>query len=129
MEPKFLSLSEVLEIHRDQIQRYGGDLGVRDLGLLQSAIAMPAAGFGDTYFHTDIFEMAAAYLFHIVQNHPFIDGNKRAGAVASIVFLDLNDISLAADEDQFERLVLRVAEGKADKAEITAFFRANAGEI
>ena len=70
MTPEFLSLAEALEIHRDQIERYGGNTGIRDLGLLQSALAMPAAGFGERYLHTDLFEMAAAYLFHIVQNHP-----------------------------------------------------------
>lgn len=123
MEPTFLSLAEVLEIHRDQIQRYGGDAGIRDMGLLQSAIAMPTAGFGDSYFHADLFAMAAAYVFHIVQNQPFVDGNKRAGAVAAIVFLDLNDAPLDADEKAFELLVMGVADGKVDKAEIAAFFR------
>jgi death-on-curing protein len=74
-DPVFLSLGDVIEIHRDQIARYGGDPGIRDLGLLQSAVAIPAAGFGGRFLHTDLFEMAAAYLFHISQNHPFIDGN------------------------------------------------------
>ena len=81
MNPIFLSLAEVLEIHRDQIERYGGDPGIRDLDLLQSALAIPAAGFGGQYLHNDLYEMAAAYLFHITQNHPFVDGNKRTGAV------------------------------------------------
>jgi len=67
LNPIFLSLGEVLEIHRDQIERYGGSPGIRDLGLLQSALAMPAAGFGGRYLHTDLFEMAAAYLFHITR--------------------------------------------------------------
>ncbi len=88
MTPVSLSLAEVLEIHRDQIERYGGHAGLRDLGLLQSALAMPAARFGGRYLHGDLLEMAAAYLFHIEQNHPFIDGNKRTGTVAAIVFQD-----------------------------------------
>jgi death-on-curing protein len=124
-DPVFLTLGEVIEIHRDQIERYGGDPAIRDLGLLQSAMAMPAAGFGGRYLHTDLFEMAAAYLFHITQNHPFIDGNKRTGAVAALVFLSLNAIDLIADEKEFERIVFGVAQGKIDKASLAEFFRNN----
>src|SRR6266702_1459663 len=97
MAPTFLTTDQVLEIHSDQIARYGGMAGVRDLGLLQSALAQPQATFGGQLLHADLFEMAAAYLFHLVQNHPFVDGNKRVGAVAAIVFLLTNgqDISLS----------------------------------
>jgi death-on-curing protein len=123
--PVFLSLAEVLEIHRDQIERYGGHAGLRDLGLLQSALAMPAAGFGGRYLQGDLLEMAAAYLFHIVQNHPFIDGNKRTGTVAAIVFLSLNGIELEADEIQLEKLVFDVAKGKAGKYTVVDFLRKN----
>jgi death-on-curing protein len=123
VNPVFLSLGEVLEIHRDQIERYGGDPGIRDLGLLQSALAMPGAGFGGRYLHSDLFAMAAAYLFHIVQNHPFADGNKRTGAVAALVFLSLNGIEIDADEEEFESMVLSVAQGRSDKAAVTEFFR------
>ena len=73
----FLTLAEVIEIHTDQIKRYGGTDAIRDMGLLSSAVAMPYASFHDTFLHADIFEMAAAYAFHVSQNHPFIDGNKR----------------------------------------------------
>lgn len=124
-DPVFLTLGEVIEIHRDQIERYGGDPGIRDLVLLQSAMATPVAGFGGRYLHTDLFEMAAAYLFHITQNHPFVDGNKRTGAVASLVFLSLNDIEIDADEEEFEKNVRGVAEGKIDKAAVAEFFRNN----
>jgi len=123
MTPDFLSFAEVLEIHRDQIERYGGKTGIRDLGLLQSALAMPAAGFGGRYLHGDLFEMAAAYLFHIVRNHPFVDGNKRTGAVAALVFLSLNGMEIEASEDIFEQTVRAVAEGKMDKSAIAGFFR------
>jgi death-on-curing protein len=71
----FLTLAEVIDIHTDQVERYGGSHGVRNMNLLSSAVAMPAASFGGNYLHADIFEMAAAYGFHIAQNHPFIDGN------------------------------------------------------
>jgi death-on-curing protein len=86
MSPLFLTLDEILLIHENQLKLYGGDSGLRDLGLLQSALSMPSAGYGDEYFHKDLYEMAAAYLFHIVKNHPFVDGNKRVGFVASYVF-------------------------------------------
>ncbi|MBI5598983.1 MAG: type II toxin-antitoxin system death-on-curing family toxin [Deltaproteobacteria bacterium] len=125
-EPVFLGLDEVVEIHRDQIERYGGHPGIRDMDLLQSAVAMPAAGFSEDYLHADIFEMAAAYLFHIIRNHPFVDGNKRTGAVAAAVFLMMNGIELHANEDSFEKLVRSVAGGRTDKAEAAAFFRKHA---
>ncbi len=125
MEPTFLTLDEVLAIHRDQHDRYGGSDGVRDWGLLQSAIAMPAATFGGQFLHSDVCEMAAAYLFHIVQNHPFFDGNKRVGAVAAYVFLALNDTRLTADNDTYADLVLTVARGETPKSAIAEFFRAN----
>ncbi|MDO8717319.1 MAG: type II toxin-antitoxin system death-on-curing family toxin [Dehalococcoidales bacterium] len=126
IEPVFLGLDEVIGIHNDQIKRYGGHAGIRDLDLLKSAITTPAVGFGGDYLYTDIYAMAAAYLFHLVRNHPFIDGNKQTGAVASIVFLMMNGIELHTDEDAFEKMVLSVAEGNLDKDEITQFFRDNA---
>jgi len=125
VEPAFLTIDEVLAIHRDQIARYGGSEGVRDWGLLQSAIAMPAATFGGQFLHCDLCEMAAAYLFHIVKNHPFIDGNKRVGAVAAYVFLALNDVRLTADNDTYADLVLTVARGETPKSAVAEFFRAN----
>jgi death-on-curing protein len=118
-------LEEVVAIQRDQIDRYGGSLGVRDWGLLKSAAAMPAATFGGQFLHSDLCEMAAAYLFHIVQNHPFIDGNKRVGAVAADVFLSLNDTTLIANEDDFAELVLAVARGELSKSGVAEFLRAN----
>jgi death on curing protein len=123
VNPKFLNLAEVLAIHNDQIDRYGGSFGVRDMGLLHSALAIPAASFGGSFLHNDLFEMAAAYLFHIVQNHPFVDGNKRTGAVAALVFLSLNDIEIDADEDSFEKMVLDVAASRADKSTVAGLFR------
>lgn len=129
MDPLFLDLDEVLEIHQDQVRRYGGDVGVRDVGLLQSALAMPSAGFGNQYYHKDIYEMAAAYLFHIVQNHPFVDGNKRVGAMAAFIFLRLNAIRMTATESRFERLVRSVSQGKTDKQTAAAFFRKNSKRV
>jgi death-on-curing protein len=121
----FLRLAEVVAIHRDQISRYGGSTGVRDWGLLRSALAMPAATFGGRYLQSDICEMAAAYLFHIVSNHPFVDGNKRVGAVAADVFLTLNDLRLTATSDDYADLVLAVARGETSKSALAEFFRAH----
>ena len=86
MDPIFLTLNQIIAIHEDQIERYGGELSVRSMELLESAVAMPSAGFGDQYLHKDIYEMAAAYLFHICMNHPFVDGNKRTADVAAESF-------------------------------------------
>src|SRR4030042_6190297 len=86
----FLTLAEVIEIHNDQIQRYGGKAGIGDLNLLSSAISMPYASFSGTFLHAGIYEMAAAYAFHISQNHPFVDGNKRTALAAALVFLEMN---------------------------------------
>jgi death-on-curing protein len=87
---------------------------------------MPRSGFGDRYFHVDLFEMAAAYLYHLVQSHPFVDGNKRAGAMVAFVFMKLNGLTLVADEEEFETLVLDAAQGKADKGIIAQFFQMHA---
>jgi len=122
-DPVFLHLDEVLEIHRDQIERYGGTLGIREPELLQSAVSTPATQFGGQFLHRDIYEMAAAYLFHITQNRPFLDGNKRTGAVTALVFLGLNGIEIDAAEDDFEQLVRSVAQGQSDKPEIAEFLR------
>jgi death-on-curing protein len=121
--PRFLTLAEVLGILQDQITRYGGEYGVRDLGLLSSAIAVPQASFGGQIAHTDLFEMAAAYAFHISQNHPFIDGNKRVALASALVFLDLNGIRLSDPKDKLYPLMMRVASSSASKAEVAAVFR------
>ncbi len=119
----FLTLEQVIEIQADQIARYGGSHGTRDAALLQSAVAMPQATFGNQYLHGDLFEMAAAYLFHIVQNHPFVDGNKRVGAMAAFTFMRINGYLLNADDISFENLVLDAARGKTTKEAVADFFR------
>ncbi len=123
MEPEFLHIDEVLQIHEDQLERYGGDSGLRDFGLLASAVETPRASFGGQFLHTDLIEMAAAYLFHLVQNHPFVDGNKRTGAAAALVFLDLNGVEMEIDDDALVDQVLAVARGEAGKAEVAEFLR------
>ncbi|MBN2475889.1 MAG: type II toxin-antitoxin system death-on-curing family toxin [Pirellulales bacterium] len=121
--PDFLHVEDVLDLHAAQVTLYGGEHGVRDMGLLESAVAQPQATFGGEHLHKDLFEMAAAYLFHIVQNHPLLDGNKRTGAVAALVFLDINGIEIDAPKGSLYDLTMSVAMGQTDKAQIADFFR------
>lgn len=113
--PEFLDIEDVLELHELQLARYGGADGVRDRGLLESALAQPQATFNGEFIHSDLFAMAGAYLFHIVQNHPFVDGNKRTGVLAMLVFLDLNGISITRGTPGLYELTLGVAEGRVSK--------------
>jgi len=117
----FLTLDEVLALHADQIERYGGRPGIREIGLLQSALGVPAATFEGRFLHGSLHEMAAAYLFHLVRDHPFIDGNKRTGLAALLAFLGLNSYWLDADPKELEKFVRSVAAGKISKAEIAVF--------
>jgi death on curing protein len=126
MPVEFLELHLVLRLHESLIERYGGGHGVRDLGLLVSAIEQPKTMFAGQYLHDDVFAMAAAYLLHIVQNHPFIDGNKRTGAASAVIFLDINGVSIEADEDGLVEITLATATGSASKTDIAAFFKAHA---
>lgn len=121
MKIRFLGLDEVLALHADQIDRYGGAGGVRDLGLLESAVATPEASFGSDYLHATLPEMAAAYLFHLAQNHAFVDGNKRVAAAAAFLFLFLNDLVLECTEDELVDLTLGIASGRITKAEAAVF--------
>jgi death-on-curing protein len=123
MNPQFLTLEEVMDIHRNQIERYGGTLGVRDAALLESALAAPQSGFGDQYLHGDFFEMASAYLFHVVQNHPFLDGNKRVGTAAALTFLELNGVETKIPNQALVATVRAVAQGETEKSAIAVFFR------
>ena len=123
MPTLFLDIERVLRIHLSMIDRYGGEEGVREIGLLHSAIAMPQASFGGRPLHKDLFEMAAAYLYHIVQNHPFLDGNKRTAVATAIIFLAMNDVEIETDEDALVDLTISVACGEAGKSEIAQFFR------
>lgn len=122
MEPVFLSLDEVLEIHRQQIERYGGSTGLRDAGALESAVATPQAMFGGEFLHRSIPAMAAAYLFHLCQNHPFIDGNKRAGANAAVTFLLMNDWEPTFEQEELVEVVLAVASSRLSKQPLIEIF-------
>jgi death-on-curing protein len=114
----FLAVEAVLVLHQLQLERVGGSAGLRDRGLLESAVAQPQASFGGTYAHDGLLAMAAAYLFHIVSNHPFVDGNKRTGLLAAQVFLVRNGVVIKHDSEAFYALTMGVAEGRVDKVAV-----------
>ncbi|MEH2350279.1 MAG: type II toxin-antitoxin system death-on-curing family toxin [Nostoc sp.] len=119
--PKFLTISQVLDIHQRQIQRFGGTSGVRDEGLLDSALAQPQATFGGELLHSTIHEQAAAYLYHVAMNHPFIDGNKRTAFAVMDTFITLNHYSLNLSPEQAYNLVIQVVQKEIYKKELSVF--------
>ena len=120
LNPEFLTVEQVLMLHQRQLERFGGGAGLRDQGLLESAVAQPQASFGGELAHDGLFAMAAAYLFHIVSNHPFVDGNKRVGLLAAMTFLHINGIRILHGSEALYALTIGVAEGRIDKAAVTA---------
>lgn len=118
-----LSIGSVREIHAEAIRQFGGLRGIRDENLLASAVLAPQSSFGGKSPYADIVEIAAAYLFYICKNHPFLDGNKRTAMMAAIVFLRFNGIEPKADSEQWERLMLDVAASKLDRAATTRRLR------
>ncbi len=127
--PIFLTVDHVLAIHRRMIDEFGGVPEVRDYGLLESAVAMPAARFVGEFLHHGVPAMAASYLFHICKNHPFFDGNKRTAVAAAEIFVLINGMRLVATNKEIEHLTLGVVEGTISKDETIAFFRKKVTEI
>lgn len=126
---KFLDKQTILAFHHDQVKIYGGRQGVRDEGLLESAIAQPKASFEGEYVHETIFDMAAAYGFHICNNHPFFDGNKRTALVTVYTFLFVNGFRLKADKKSVFAVMLDLANGELEKEALANFLEENAKEI
>ena len=122
-DPLFLTSDDVLQFHADQFELSGGDPAILDIEKFESAIAQPRMTWQGRYLHEDLSAMAAAYLFHIVQNHGFADGNKRTGLNAAIVFLEINGFALDWPLDETEQLVLGVAKGELGKDEVANFIR------
>ena len=123
MNPDFLSLDEVLSLHDEQIAGYGGLDGIRDKGLLESAVAMPQMTFGGEYLHQNLFEMAAAYAFHIAENQPFLDGNKRTGLMAALVFLDINGYVVLDEEMRLYDAMIAIANKEIGKTELAELLK------
>lgn len=115
----FLTVALVRELHAEALVQFGGSHGLRDEALLESAVAAPQATFGGESVYANLEEMAAAYLFYLCRNHPFVDGNKRVALGACVVFLRLNGIEPAPDGPEWESLVLDVAASKLDREQTT----------
>ena len=122
-EPVWIEEDLVLAIHDRQLAEHGGAEGVRDVPLLLSALARAQNHFA--YESSDIVELAAKYMAGLVQNHPFVDGNKRTGFVVGVLFLELNGCRFTASEEAAAQVVLELAAGRIDETGLTAFLRAN----
>lgn len=120
---RFLSVEDVLLIHSDTLHVEGGLAGLRDAGLLDSAVMMPRQQFVGQYLHEGLAVMAAAYLYHIAQNHQFNDGNRRAAVMAALLFLDANGVKRLPDPEELEVITLGVASGSVTKADLADWFR------
>jgi death on curing protein len=121
MDPHFLTLEEVLSIHESRIRLYGGSTGIRDMGLLQSAIGNVEATFDGRFLHETLFEMGASYLYNLCRNHPFIEGNKRTALACALVFLALNGVRIDCRDDEVVDPVVGIASGTASKASVAVF--------
>jgi death-on-curing protein len=122
-DPFFLTLDEVLEIHDAQITAFGGTLGIRSREALESAVATPRAGFGGEFLHPTLWHMAAAYAFHIAENQPFLDGNKRTAIVAAITFLDLNGFLVVDPDERLYDAMMAIAARGLDKDGLAELLR------
>lgn len=123
LDPVFLEIDDVLLMHDDQLHNFGGTAGIRDQGALESAVAVPSSTFDGRYLHTDLFEMAAAYAFHIAENQPFLDGNKRTGLNAAVVFLDLNGWLVPDPAERLSNAILQIAARRLDKRGLADLLR------
>jgi death on curing protein len=119
----FLTIEEIIDFNRLLIKLYGGIFGIRDYNLLDSALHQPQFFIAGNYIHKDIYLMAAAYLYHIIKNHPFIDGNKRTGIFAAINFLEYNYVEIDLDQKEFYKLAIDVANSKMSKQKIANFLK------
>jgi death-on-curing protein len=121
--PEFLGVDDVIALHDALLEEHGGQSGIRDRGLLESAIAMPMATFDGAFLHEDLFTMAAAYAFHIAENQPFVDGNKRAAMGAALVFLDINGVDVPEATDALHQAMLDVSTRRLDKTGLARLLR------
>ena len=123
MAIRFVPKEVVLTIHADLLQRYGGRPGLRDPGLLESALAQPMISFGGKYANKTLFDKAAAYGFHVCKNHPFIDGNKRVAFVLMDVFLQENGWQITADEEEAYATMMALASGQITKVQLSLWLK------
>ena len=128
IEYSFLSFDDVLDLHEMQLASYGGATGIRDVGLLESAVMMPKASFGGQYLHEGVFEMAAAYAFHIAENQPFVDGNKRTALAAALVFLDWHGVEIDDPDEKLYGAMIGLAQKRLEKSELALLFMGLSGQ-
>jgi death-on-curing protein len=119
----YLTAEQILFVHYRLLSETGGEHGVRDIGLLESAVARPRATFDRQELYTDIFEKAAALMESLINNHPFVDGNKRTGIACTVLFLKQNGISFSAKNPELEKFTLRVASSKIGLSEIAKWLK------
>lgn len=124
-----LSVKEVLDLHAKQLERYGGADGVRDFGLLESAVNAPQASFGGQYCYEDIFDAATAYFFGLSMNHPFLDGNKRTATNATLLFLSVNGLRFLRNYNDLTEKTLALVERRIERQDFADFLRENSVEI
>ena|SRR3990167_2390127 len=122
MKIKFLSVKQILQTHIRQIELIGGAHGIRDMGLLISSTQEPKSTFNKNYLYNFPFEMAACYAYSIINNHPFIDGNKRTGMISAIVFLRLNSVYINLNNDDFFSLAMLIANNKLNYQQLAKEF-------
>ena len=122
-EPRWLELNIVLDVQAEQLALFGGADGIRDLGLLESALARPINKFA--YGESDLAALAAAYAFGLARNHPFVDGNKRAAFAAIIVFLGLNGYDFDVPPEEATAMILGLAAGEISEESLTRWLRDN----
>jgi death-on-curing protein len=122
---RYLTLTEVLSLHRQVVEQSGGALGLRDMGLLESAVNQPHVTFGEQELYPTIIDKASALCFSIVMNHPFVDGNKRTGHAAMETFLVLNKLEISASTDEQEQIILNLASGELRRGAFTEWLQQN----
>lgn len=121
----FLNIEEVIKIHAHQIALFGGLPGIRDYNLLESALYTPQSTFDGNYLHQDIFAMAAAYGFHLIKNHPFVDGNKRTGIICPVLFLEYNDYEIEISQKKLFDIAISLATSKLSINQFALFLKKN----
>lgn len=119
----------VLIIHADLLQRYGGASGLRDTGLLDSALAQPKMTFSGKYTHKTLFDKAAAYGFHVCKNHPFADGNKRVAFVLMDIFLQKNGWDISSSEEEAYAMMMDLASGKLPKSQLSSWLKEHSSKL
>ena len=129
MAVHFIPKDIVLMIHADLLQRYGGEPGLRDIGLLDSALAQPKMTFGRKYVHKTLFDKTAAYGFHVCKNHPFVDGNKRVTFILMDIFLQKNGWEIVSPEEEVYRMMMNLASGKLTKIQLSSWLKEHTSKL